>query len=48
MFWDFFDDDFDWEDLAIIGGICSLIEEEYDEEERLRKQLDEDSDNDHL
>ena len=48
MFWDFDDDGFDWEDFAIIGGICGLIEEEYDEEERLRKQLEEDSDEDHL
>ena len=44
MFWDFFDDDFDWEDAAIIGGIGALIEEE--EEERRRKELDEDTEED--
>lgn len=44
MCWDFFDDDFDWEDFAIIGGIGALIEEE--EEERLRKELDEDTEED--
>jgi hypothetical protein len=44
MFWDFFDDDLDWEDFAIIGGIGALIEEE--EEERRRRELDEDLDDD--
>ena len=42
MFWDFFDDDLDWEDFAIIGGIGALIEEE-EEEERRRRELEEDS-----
>lgn len=46
MFWDFFDDDFfdDTADFAFIGATFGLIEEEYDEEERLRKQLEEESD----
>ena len=47
MFWDFDDDgfwDLDFEDFAITGAVWGLCEEEYDEEERLRKQLDEDSD----
>ena len=42
--WDFFDDDFDWEDFAIIGGIGALIEEE--EEERRRRELEEDPEED--
>lgn len=45
MFWDFFDDDFDWEDAAIIGGIGALIEEE-EEEERRRRELEEDTEED--
>ena len=47
MFWDFFDDDFwdlDLEDFAITGAVAGLIEEE--EEENLRRQLEEDSDED--
>ena len=44
MFWDFFDDDFDWEDAAIIGGIGAFIEEE--EEERRRRELEEDTEED--
>ena len=47
---DFFDDDFfdDTADFALVGAAFGLIEEEYDEEERFRKQLDEDSDDDYL
>jgi hypothetical protein len=48
MFWDFFDDDFwdlDFGDFAVLGAVWGLCEEEYDEEERLRKQLHEDFDN---
>ena len=43
---DFFDDDFfdGIEDFAFIGGLWGLIEEEYDEEERLRRELEEDPD----
>ena len=44
MFWDFFDDDLDLEDFAIIGGIGALIEEE--EEERRRRELEEDTEED--
>jgi len=45
MFWDFFDDDFwdlDLEDFAITGAVAGLIEKE--EEENLRRQLEEDED----
>ena len=45
MFWDFFDDDLDLEDFAIIGGIGALIEEE-EEEERRRRELEEDTEED--
>lgn len=43
---DFFDDDFfdDIEDFAFLGGLWGLIEEE---EERLRRELEEDPDDDY-
>ena len=45
---DFFDDDFfeGIEDFAFIGGLWGFIEEEQDEEERLRREFEEDSDDD--
>ena len=45
---DFFDDDFfdDIADFAFIGGLFGLIEEDQDEEERLRRELDEDPNKD--
>ena len=45
---DFFDDDFfdDIEDFAFIGGLWGLIEEEQEGEERLRRELEEDPDDD--
>ena len=47
MMWDFFDDDF-WdnlEDIAISSAVVlGIVEEE--EEERLRRQLEEDADED--
>ena len=45
---DFFDDDFFDEiaDFAYIGGLYGLIEEEMDEEERLRRDVEEDPDDD--
>jgi len=32
----------DWEDFAFIGGLFCLIEEEDEEEKRLRKEMEED------
>ena len=47
---DFFDDDFfdiDPEDFAYYGALWSIVEEEMDEEERLRRELEEDPEDDY-
>jgi len=50
MFWDFFDDDFwdlDLEDFPVIGGVWGLMEEEYEEDKRVRKRRDKNPDEDY-
>lgn len=36
---DFFDDDFDVEDMAFVGGFLGMVEEE-EEEEKKRKKIE--------
>ena len=42
MFWDFDDWDIDPEDFAFYGGLWGLVEEEKEEEERIRDELEDD------